>query len=194
MNLDLKGCVQGDSEAWSQFCDQTIRLVVASIRRVCPSGKTPSGEDMDDLVQAVYVKLLRNDRRLLRSYDPSRASISTWITLIARSVTIDALRKKSLETRPLDEASATPENTPGHTTPDMPPIPTSILTARQRLVLSMLFEDGLEIADVAKVLDVNPQTIRSTKHKAMERLRAHFGDSNSRDGATQSSVQRKDEP
>ena len=191
MNLDLKACIQGDSEAWSHFCDQTIRLVVASIRRVCPSGKTPSGEDIDDLVQAVYIKLLRNDRRLLRAYDPTRSSISTWITLIARSVTIDALRKRSLDSRPIDDAHTVVASEPP-SAPAGPVIPTHLLTSRQRLVLSMLFEDGMDVADVARLLDVNPQTIRSTKHKAMERLRAHFDPVSPGDTPPSGPVQRED--
>ena len=173
MDLDFDACVRGDAQAWQAFCDQTIRLVIASIRRVCPTGRTPSGEDIDDLVQAVYIKILRNDRRLLRNYDPNRSSVSTWITLIARSVAIDALRRKSLDVRPIDEAhGAVQDESRG--APVGPVIPTHLLTARQRLILTMLFEDGMDVAEVAAALDVNPQTIRSSRHKAMERLRSHF--------------------
>ena len=173
MDFDLDACIRGDADAWAAFCDQTVRLVMASIRRVCPSGRTPYGDEIDDLVQAVYIKLLRNDRRLLRNYDPAKSAMSTWITLIARSVAIDSLRRRSLDTRPMDEASGavSPPEPSGVTGPV---IPSHLLTARQRLVLSMLFEDGMDVADVAVALEVHPQTIRSTKHKAMERLRAHF--------------------
>jgi len=172
VDLDFDACIRGEPDAWAAFCDQTVRLVVASIRRVLPTGRTPAGEDIDDVVQAVYVKLLRNDRRLLRAYDPGRASVSTWITLIARSVAIDAIRRRGLDTRPIDEAHGASVAPPSPSTG--PEIPTHLLTERQRLVLKLLFEDGLDVGDVARVLDVNPQTIRSTKHKAMERLRAHF--------------------
>ena len=174
MEIDLNACLNGDEAAWSQFCDQTVRLVIASIRRVCPSGRTPSGLDVDDLVQAVYVKLLRNDRRLLRRFDPNKASMSTWITLVARSVSIDALRRRALDTFSINEAMHVPEPPP-ETPIGAPEIPPGLLTARQRLVLKLLYEDELDVADAASVLNVTPQTIRSTKHKAMERLRTHFG-------------------
>jgi len=191
MDFDLEACIRGDAEAWTAFCDQTIRLVVASIRRVCPSGRTPHGEDIDDIVQAVYIKLLRNDRRLLRNYDPARAGISTWITLIARSVAIDALRRRSLDTRPIDEAAGAVAS-PSRAAPVGPIIPTQLLTARQQLVLSMLFEDGMDVGEVAEALGVNPQTIRSTKHKAMERLRAHFRGGEGGDDPQDSGVQPED--
>ncbi|MDP7029492.1 MAG: sigma-70 family RNA polymerase sigma factor [Phycisphaerales bacterium] len=191
MEFDQEACIRGDAEAWTAFCDETIRLVVASIRRVCPSGRTPHGEDMDDLVQAVYIKLLKNDRRLLRNYDPARSAVSTWITLIARSVAIDALRRRSLDARPIDDAAGAVAGPP-RTAPTGPAIPTHLLTARQQLVLSMLFEDEMDVADVAAALGVSPQTIRSTKHKAMERLRAHFQASDAGDDPTRPDVEPED--
>ncbi|MDG1839052.1 MAG: sigma-70 family RNA polymerase sigma factor [Phycisphaerales bacterium] len=193
MDVDFEACINGDAEAWRAFCDQTVRLVVASIRRVIPSGNTPSGDELDDLVQSVYIKLLRNDRRLLRNYDPARAGISTWITLIARSVAIDALRRKKLDLRPLDEAAGA-VSSPQMQASVGPLVPTHILTSRQKLVLTMLFEDGMDIADVAIVLDVNPQTIRSTKHKAIDRLRAYFRAHPFGDGGTPDDVEIKDRP
>ncbi len=53
-------------------------------------------------------------------------------------------------------------------------IPLQLLTGRQKLVLSLLFEDGMTIAEAAELVGVTDQTIRSTKHKALERLRKHF--------------------
>jgi RNA polymerase sigma-70 factor (ECF subfamily) len=58
----------------------------------------------------------------------------------------------------------------------------------------MLFEDEMDIADVATALDVNPQTIRSTKHKAMDRLRAYFREHPPGDADTPDDVDRKDRP
>jgi RNA polymerase sigma-70 factor (ECF subfamily) len=100
--------------------------------------------------------------------------MSTWITLVARSVSIDALRRRTLDTFSINEAMHVPEPPP-ETPIGAPEIPPGLLTARQRLVLKLLYEDELDVADAASVLNVTPQTIRSTKHKAMERLRTHFG-------------------
>jgi len=173
VDIDLDGCIKGDPESWHRFCEDTIGLVVAAIRRTCPSHRTPAGEDLDDLVQAVYLKLLKNDRRLLRQYDPSRAKISTWITLISRSVTIDALRKREHPGIELNTELAS-ENPAAFKSASAEVLPTHLLTARQRLILSMLFEDEMDVATVAQALNIHPQTVRSTKHKAMQRLREHF--------------------
>lgn len=172
MDFDLQACIEGDNDAWNAFCDQTAGLVLAAIRRAMPVGRTPSGAETEDVVQLVYVKLLRNDRRLLRAYDPARASISTWITLIARSVAIDALRRKALDTSTLEDSTASAPAPPSRKpTVDLP---LHLLTERQRLVLALLYQDELDVPRAADVLGVSAQTVRSTKHKALERLRAHF--------------------
>ena len=153
----------------------TTGLVIAAVRRTV-GGTPPPGLDIDDLVQNVYVKLLQHDRRLLRRFDPSRAALSTWITLVARSTTIDTLRRRRLPTVSAEAALQVP-------TEDVPPevresavasLPTGLLTDRQTTILRLLYDDDLDVADVARVLGVEAQTIRSARHKAMERLRRHF--------------------
>lgn len=176
-SVDLAACLQGDASAWNDLVRATTGLVIAAVRRVV--GPTPPPTlDVEDLVQQVYIRLLQNDMRMLRTYDPDRAALSTWITLVSRSTTIDALRRKRLPTVHVDAALQIPST-------DRPPeaaesalnaIPFELLTDRQLVVLRMLYDDGLDVAQVASVLGVEPQTIRSTRHKAMERLRAHFSD------------------
>ena len=53
-------------------------------------------------------------------------------------------------------------------------IPPELLSPRQALVLEMLYQREMEVAEVAKTLSVDPQTVRSTHHKALTKLRAHF--------------------
>jgi RNA polymerase sigma-70 factor (ECF subfamily) len=55
-----------------------------------------------------------------------------------------------------------------------------LLTDRQRLVLQMLFDDDLTVEQVARRMGVDEQTVRSTKHKALTRLREFYGVRNRR--------------
>ena len=134
------------------------------------------------------VKLIKDDFRVLRSFDPRRASWSTWISIVARSTAIDVLRRRRLSTAPLSEdlAGSGPEPAESIETID---IPLQLLTPRQQLVLSLLFEDDKSVAEAAAFLNVNEQTIRSTKHKALERLRKHFESKEAGDDPAFDSVQ-----
>jgi RNA polymerase sigma-70 factor (ECF subfamily) len=176
-SVDIAACLQGNSDAWTAFVDGTVGLVIAAVRRTAGS-PPPRGIDIDDLVQQVYLRLLQNDRRLLRNYDPKRSAISTWITLITRSTTIDVLRRRRLPVVSVEAALSIPVE-------DQPPeqresvvnaLPTDLLTDRQVVILRLLYDDDLDVSQVAKVLGVEAQTVRSSKHKAMTRLRKHFSD------------------
>ncbi len=45
---------------------------------------------------------------------------------------------------------------------------------RQALALELLYKRDLEVSDAAGIMKVDPQTLRSTHHKALTKLRAHF--------------------
>ena len=44
----------------------------------------------------------------------------------------------------------------------------------------MLYDRDMEVAEIAQALGVDPQTVRSTHHKAMLKLREHFADDETR--------------
>jgi RNA polymerase sigma-70 factor (ECF subfamily) len=175
VKVDLKGCIAGRKGAWDAFVQQTAALIYAAVQRtVRTRGLTPSGGgggEVDDRVQDVYVKLLQDNCRLLRQFDPKRASLSTYLTLVARSTTRDALVKRRLETMPLMDHDG-PAPTPGDRNGTLPELES--LTDRQREVLQMLFEQDMTVELAAARLGVDPQTIRSTKHKALTRLRGQM--------------------
>ncbi|MEM7228905.1 MAG: sigma-70 family RNA polymerase sigma factor [Planctomycetota bacterium] len=181
IDVNLERCCRGDAAAWQTFVIQTAPLIATAIRRVLSRGSAPGrGLDVDDAVQEVFIRLVKDDFRLLASFDPGRASLSTWLTIVARSTTIDLVRRRNLESGSLDDvppAAIVIDDRPDLSWDDLP---THVLTDRQRLVLQLTFMHGLTVPVAAESLGVNEQTIRSTRHKALERLRAAvFSDENS---------------
>jgi RNA polymerase sigma factor (sigma-70 family) len=159
----------GDRGAWQAFVRQYGGLIVAAVRGIAPV----SGE-IEDLTQEVFVRLCKDRFRLLRSYDPSRAALSTWLTIVARSTARDALRRRRLESVPI-------ENVPEAQLAVAPvepvqklKLPEALLSPRQREILAMLYDREMDVAEVARALGIDPQTVRSAHHKAMLKLRAHF--------------------
>lgn len=159
----------GDPASWEEFVRRYGGLIVAAVR-----GLAPGPGEIEDLTQDVFVRLCKDDFRLLRSYDPARASLSTWLTIVARSTARDARRRKRAEAVPID---AVPEGRLA-VDPVEPPVrlklPEALLSPRQHEILTMLYDREMEVAEIAQALGIDAQTVRSTHHKAMLKLRAYF--------------------
>jgi RNA polymerase sigma-70 factor (ECF subfamily) len=165
----LQSLVGGEKGAWEAFVRRYAGLVAAAVR-----GVAREAAEVEDLTQEVFLRLCRNDFRLLRSYDPARAGLSTWITIVARSTARDALRRHRPIAVPIDavpEAQLSVE-------PVEPvrklKLPEALLSPRQSEILAMLYDRDMEVAEIAAQLGIDPQTVRSAHHKAMIKLRAYF--------------------
>jgi RNA polymerase sigma factor (sigma-70 family) len=160
---------RGEKGAWKAFVRRYAGLVTVAVRGVA---REPN--EIEDLVQEVFLRLCRNDFRLLRSYDSARAGLSTWITIVARSTARDAMRRRRPVAVPLE---AVPEGLLA-VDPIEPvtrlKLPEALLSPRQREILTMLYDREMEVAEIATRLGIDPQTVRSAHHKAMIKLRAHF--------------------
>lgn len=159
----------GDKRSWDQFVRRYAALIVAAVRGVA----SVTG-DVEDLTQEVFVRLCKDGFRLLRTYDANRASLSTWLTIVARSTARDALRRRRPDSVPID---AVPEMhlkvDPIEPQPKLK-LPEALLSPRQREILGMLYDKEMDVAEIAAALGIDPQTVRSAHHKAMLKLRAHF--------------------
>jgi len=169
-------CLQGDKRAWEAFVDRCAPIIFATVRRVM-GGRVPPGRgaSAEDIAQDVFLRLVQNDFRLLRSYDPARASLATWLTIVARSVTTDFVRRRPLPTVALDDAPPIPAPAPAGGSPDpVNDLPADLLSPRQRLVLHLLFDRQMTPEAAAAAMGISLQTVRSAKHKAIKKLREHF--------------------
>ena len=171
---ELKKLTDGCDESWKRFVSSYAPLIRGMVARTLSAHGNFSSDDIDDAVQNVYLKLLGNDFHLLKSYNPRKASLSTWLGIVSRSVTIDLLRKKSRNSLPLKEDLAGKEEASGRE--EEIDLPKGLLSARQELVLRLIFDKEMETDEVADFLNVEVQTVRSMKHKAIEKLRRYYKD------------------
>ena len=167
-SVDLSALCQGDKGAWDGFVRRYAGLIVSAVRAV---GRDQA--EAEDLVQEVFLRLCKDGFRLMRSYDPARAGLSTWLTIVARSTARDVLRRRQLPSTPIEAVpeallAVAPKTTERLKYPD------TLLSPRQKLVLSLIYDRDLDVAEIAQSLRVDPQTVRSTHHKAMLKLRTFF--------------------
>lgn len=175
MDIDLERLCSGDKRSWDAFVEANARVIywtaASVLRRRNPRA---SEQEVADVSQEIFLKLVQNDYRLLRSFDPAKSSLRTWLAVIARSTTMDHLRKEARATRDLVEAELEDipaESEAGDSCPD---IPLDALSSRQRMVLRMIYELDMDVRDVAKALEITEQTVRSIRHQALTRVRAHM--------------------
>jgi RNA polymerase sigma factor (sigma-70 family) len=168
--------ISGDSAAWADFVDRFSSAIFgAVVNTLRKSGFNV--DDSTDVAQDVFVRLCKDDFRLLRQFDPKRAGLKTWLGVISASATIDFLRKQRGNNTPIEDlpeeiASVAP------VTHDPVRIPEGLLSDRQGLVLHLLYDKDMDAAEVAGLLGIDSQTVRSTHHKALVKLRKYFAEEN----------------
>src|SRR5436305_1837916 len=89
---DLAALIDGDKGAWDAFVRRYAALIMAAVR-----GVAQDGGEAEDLSQEVFIRLCKDDFRLLKTYDPARAGLTTWLTIVARSTARDALRRRRIQ-------------------------------------------------------------------------------------------------
>lgn len=170
--IDLQALTSGNKRAWDGFVTAAAPLINAVVRRALASYRL-SEDDVLDAAQDVFVRLCAQDFRLLKTYDRARAGLSTWLAVVARSAAIDHARRRRQATQPIDEVPEAHLGVEDRHVEKLK-IPQGLLTERQILILRCLYDEERDVAEVARLLGIDAQTVRSTHHKALLRLRAHF--------------------
>ncbi|HXF36830.1 MAG TPA: sigma-70 family RNA polymerase sigma factor [Actinomycetota bacterium] len=129
-----------------------------------------------DLVQDTFVKLWRNADR----YEPSRGRLDTWVLLIARSLAIDALRRRVLEARSLERSGA-PRDVSAEPGPDERAEAEDLavrarramegLSDGQRAALELAYFGGKTSAEVAELEGIPLGTAKTRIRTALLKLR-----------------------
>jgi RNA polymerase sigma-70 factor (ECF subfamily) len=129
-----------------------------------------------DLVQDAFVKLWRNADR----YDAARGKLDTWVLLVARSLAVDALRRRVLDSRSLEalgppvEVGAEPGPDDLAETHDMAERARramALLPGEQRAALELAYFGGKTSAEVAELEGIPLGTAKTRIRTALLRLR-----------------------
>ena len=92
----LARMLDGEVTAWSDFQKSYQPLIAACVRRVLRKYDARCNySDIEDFIADVWLQLLKDDSRKLRTYDPKRGvRLSSWIGLITTNHVIDRLRRQ----------------------------------------------------------------------------------------------------
>ncbi len=158
---------RGDPDALAELHRTYGGVVLGDLRRALRDPATA-----EDVHQEVFLEVWRRGP----SYDPARASLGTWIMLIARSRAIDHLRRRIPE--PLDPQAAVaaePED-PG-ASPDLlverwaMAVHLARLPQEQARILRMRFHEGLSQTEIAERPGIPLGTVKTYMVRGLRRLR-----------------------
>jgi RNA polymerase sigma factor (sigma-70 family) len=150
-----------------------------------------------DLVQDTFVKLWRSADR----YDRSRGKLETWVLLMARSLAIDAIRRRVLEARTLEHVDRPAEADQGPGPDDLVVIldltdrarqAMSSLPPEQRAALELAYLGGKTSAEISDLEGIPVGTAKTRIRAALLRLREVMAPEGRTDDEVES--ERQDEP
>lgn len=170
--VNLAQLISGDKSAWDQFVQTTSPIIFALVERTLNSAGLDRA-DVYDVVQDIFLHLCKDEFRVLKTYDPSRAKLSTWCGAIARNKAIDVLRQRRMPSIPIEDVPELPVDFADPLS-DHLEIPKGLLSVRQALIMRLLYEEDMDVHEVATLLCIEAQTVRSARHKALSKLRTFY--------------------
>jgi RNA polymerase sigma-70 factor (ECF subfamily) len=164
-------------EALVEIHERFAPLLLAVVRRILGNG-----QDAEEVVQEAFLQAWTQAAR----YDARRASVPTWLVLMARSRAIDLLRSRRVRERTLESVKAEPAV--GDASPDGPASvwygerqqrvagALAALPTEQREVLEKAFYEGLSQSEIAAQTGIPLGTVKTRTLLAMRKLREALRD------------------
>jgi RNA polymerase sigma-70 factor (ECF subfamily) len=133
------------------------------------------GADAEDLTQQTFERALRAWGR----YDPERASVATWLLVIARNLLVDHLRSsRRARERPLDDApahdpalAAAPDR---HDLGLPPELERALMELgnRERELIALRFGSDLSCPEIAALTGLTLANVQQILSRSLRRMRA----------------------
>jgi RNA polymerase sigma factor (sigma-70 family) len=167
---------------WAPFARRYERLLASCVLKVLRRyGATFSREDLDDLINDVWLLLLRDDMKKLRQYDATRGfRIASFLGMVATNATIDYLRARDAESVPLDDAltdlaslraaEAPAEEVEERQRAALAQAALAQLSGADREFVQWAFRDEVAPEEMARALGISTNTVYSRKFKVRAKL------------------------
>jgi RNA polymerase sigma-70 factor, ECF subfamily len=172
--------------AWPTFFAKYERLVISCIRKVMRRyGAAFNDEDVEDLVSATALNIVKDDYKKLRAFDATRGyKLSSWIGLIATNTAHDALRRRAPtemwaavaldDTAPIPlESRDTLASETLEAEDDVRELRAAVaqLSPAERLFMDYYYVQELDPEVIARLMSISVNTVYSRKNKIREKLR-----------------------
>ena len=134
-------------------------------------GKIQDPHDVEDLVSAVFMKIVQK----LDSYDPEKASVSTWVYTITRNTVTDHFRTRR-DMVGFEDYMADETYSSAMTDDALESLADALLTLKEkeRDLIVLHYYTGHTLKTVAEMMGMSYINAKVIHKKALESLRAFF--------------------
>ena len=169
----IASVVKRNRQAFDLFYDRYAQIIFNLCVRILREEA-----EAEDVLQEIFVQVWREAER----FDPSRASVKTWLFTIARSRSLDRYRSRKTARQRIDELAEEnleqlPSNEDLQTTTMMQKYVSNALgqlTKDQRVVLELSYYQGMTQEEIAERLGEPLGTVKSRIRSALIKLRSLF--------------------
>ncbi len=169
----ISSIVKRNRQAFDLFYDRYAQIIFNLCVRILREEA-----EAEDVLQEIFVQIWREAER----FDPSRASVKTWLFTIARSRSLDRYRSRKTAKQRLDDGAEDgleqiASNEDLQTTTVMQRYVSNALdqlTKDQRVVLELSYYQGMTQEEIADRLGEPLGTIKSRIRSALAKLRSLF--------------------
>jgi RNA polymerase sigma-70 factor, ECF subfamily len=179
----IPSLLSDDERAWRTFHELYASRLLGAISRVTRRFRELEGSDhVSDIYGTLCLRLLSDDKRRLRSFDPGRGTpLGAWLCTLAKNSAHDFLRSRQrqpwlsrhtqdiTETEPRSDAPDAENQCADHESAERLAELMHTLSERDQEFLHAYLE-GKEPEQIASELGISVSTVYSKKHKILARL------------------------
>ncbi len=169
----IKRCLSGDKEVFAELVTRYKKLIYNVIYNIINNK-----EEVYDIAQEVFIRIYK----ALDKYDPSY-KFSTWSVKIATNYCLDVVRKKKIDTMPIDDAIGVSSDMD---TPESSYIKQELserindelskLPDKYRVPLILYHKNGLSYEEMTEVLNEPMSIIKNRLFRARQMLKQKLSD------------------
>ena len=179
----IAGALEGSEKAFGTLVERYHPMTYSIVRAVLGDR-----DDVDDVVQEVFIKVYRGLSRFRRE-----AKFSTWLYRIARNEAINASKRRTFDARPIDDVviEAPPGSRPDENyarQAEQADLDRHLaqLDENYRTVLELRYMGDKSYAEIGETMDLPIGTVKTYIHRAKIELKRLMTRTTAREDATRS--------
>ncbi len=163
----IKKIADGDQQALGALYDRFAGLINGLALQV-----VLDPADAEDVVQTVFIQVWRHADQ----YDPRRGAPEAWLTVLARTRSLDVLRRRARR-REAPQDGQGPQASYAASLPEQIAVRAALarLPEMERRTLELAYYDGLSQTEIAAHLATPVGTVKTRTRNGMMRLRRQLG-------------------